>query len=292
MSVISVGDFDGVHLGHRALLSRTVDLARQLGTKAIVLTFDRNTKRTLNPDFLGELTQFSEKKTLLLSAGVDEVAVVSFDEIFVNTSGEDFLDYLREVYDCTDLVGGTDFRFGRGGTLSLTDGATVKGIRQHTLELKKDLVKISSSAIRTALRDGLIEQANTWLGYAFSVSGTVEEGLHLGRTIGFPTVNLTLPSEKILPKDGVYITRTYVDGRPYASMTNVGVRPTVQGEKRRNVETHLLDGGGELYGRQITVTFHSRLRDEIRFSGMGELMQQLRSDRDLALERHKILSRY
>jgi len=287
VSVITVGDFDGVHLGHRALLRYAVDLARAKNVPAIVITFDQNTKSVLKRNFMGILTEFPEKEPLLRSLGVDQVSLVSFDGNFSNTSGEEFLRYLREEYGCTDLVGGTDFRFGRDGAMQLTDGIEVCGIRQHTVELKTDLVKISSTAIRRALLEGLLDQANTWLGYPFTVTGVVEEGMHLGRTIGFPTLNIVPDEMKILPKNGVYITRARIEKTEFLAMTNVGVRPTVQGAGVRNVETHLLDGNGEYYGCTLSVQFLARLRDEQRFPDMGALMRQLRVDREAALARHR-----
>ena len=183
MSVITVGNFDGVHLGHKALLRRVVERARALGTSSVVLTFDRNTKSALSGNDMYCLTTCNERDELLRAEGIDEVYVVSFDEAFAGMTEGAFLDYLRTCYGCTDLYGGTDFRFSKEGRGMLMDEALQRGIRQHTVDLKTDFVKISSSAIRGALHDGLIERANTWLGYSYFISGTVIEGRHLGRTI-------------------------------------------------------------------------------------------------------------
>lgn len=281
MSVITVGDFDGVHLGHRALLRALTERARELGTASIVLTFDRNTKSVLHGRF-GYLTDPSERKKLLLEEGIDRVECVSFGSEFQNLSADEFLQYLRDDYGCTELFGGSDFSFGRGREGVLNDGVTRCGILQHVVALKTDLVKISSSAIREALSEGLIERANTWLGSPYSLHGIVAEGKHLGHTIGFPTVNLYPQDEKFLPRNGVYVTRTSVDGKIYGSMTNIGVCPTVESGLGRSVETHLLDATGEYYGKEIDVSFLYRLRDEKQFSDLGELMRQLYADRDAA----------
>ncbi len=287
MSVITVGDFDGVHLGHRTLLRAVTDRAKELGTESLVLTFDRNTKNALKGNNAGCLTDTRERRELLQAEGIDRVAVVSFDESFCNMSEKDFLEYLRVCYGCTDLFGGPDFRFGKGGAGFLTDGLVLEGIRQHVVALKTDLVKISSTSIRTALADGLIERANTWLGHPYSITGTVVEGKHLGRTIGFPTINVVPGEGKILPRNGVYITQTIAEGRVYASMTNVGTRPTVEDNAAKNAETHLLNGDGDFYGKIVTVRFLSRLRDEKHFTDIGALMRQLRIDREDAFRRHK-----
>lgn len=287
MSVVTVGNFDGVHLGHKALLRRVVEKAHELGTTSVVLTFDRNTKTVLNGNDVFCLTAREERDALLREEGIDHIHVIPFDASFSAMTVSVFLDYLRTTYGCTDLFGGTDFRFGHGGKGLLLDGGIHRGIRQHTVDLKTDFVKISSSSIRCALQDGLVERANTWLGYPYSVSGIVEEGRHLGRTMGFPTINVTPEKFKILPKDGVYVTSTVIDGKVYSSMTNVGLRPTVGQDTVRNTETHLLSGGGYLYGSFVTVRFHSRLRDEKRFSDLGSLMQQLRNDREEAFLRHR-----
>lgn len=286
MSVVTVGDFDGVHQGHRSLLRRVVSEASVLGVPSVVVTFDRNVKTFLHGTIPAVLTDIEEKKALLSAEGVTSVCVIPFDAVFSQMSASDFLNFLRDRYGCTDLFGGEDFRFGSGGSGVLTDGAVVDGIRQHVISLKKDLVKISSSSIRTALTDGLIERANSWLGYPYFVSGTVVEGKHLGRTIGFPTMNLSASESKVLPRNGVYITETVLEGHTYRSITNVGVRPTVAEGSSRNIETHLLDADGDFYGKNVTVRFLTRLRDEMRFSDLGALMRQLRTDRDVAFSWH------
>ncbi|MBO5248906.1 MAG: riboflavin biosynthesis protein RibF [Clostridia bacterium] len=286
MSVVTVGDFDGVHLGHRALLREVVSYARSLETSSVVITFDRNTKAFLLKTTPYYLTDTEEKKDLFFSEGIDTVYTVPFDEDFCNMSSEEFLDFLRDRYDCTHLFGGSDFKFGKGGEGTLRDGVCCNGICQHVVDLKTDLVKISSSSIRAALAEGLIERANSWLGAAYSLSGTVVEGKHLGRTLGFPTVNLFAPDGKILPQNGVYVTETVIDGIVYRSLTNVGIRPTVKDGSIRNIETHLLDVDGDFYGRRITVRFLTRLRDEIQFSDLGELMRRLRLDKEMAFSWH------
>lgn len=291
MSVITVGDFDGVHLGHRTLLRAVTRRARELRTESVVLTFERNTKTVLHGR-VGYLSDAQERKKLLLEEGVDRVECVSFSSEFRNLSATEFLCYLRDYYGCTDLFGGSDFRFGRGREGLLEDGASRCGILQHVVALKTDLVKISSSSIRDALSEGLIERANTWLGSPYSLSGTVAEGKHLGHTIGFPTVNLYPTEEKFLPRNGVYVTRTVIDGHSFASMTNVGFCPTVESDLGRSVETHLLDATGEYYGKEICVSFLSRLREERRFSDLGALMRQLYADRDAAYEYFRGLNRF
>lgn len=282
MSVVTVGDFDGVHSGHKELLRQVTRFASEQGLASVVVTFDRNCKDVLRNTSGSYLTTLAEKKRLLLAEGVDSVCVVSFDSTFASMSPEVFLSYLKDHCGCTYLFGGEDFRFGKDGAGTLTDGSCVQDIGQKVVTLKTDVMKISSSAIRSALSDGLIDQANGWLGYPYFISGTVVEGKHLGRTIGFPTLNLNASPEKILPGDGVYITETTVDGTTYRSVTNVGVRPSFNDGMQKNVETHLLNANGDFYGKTVTVRFLARLREERQFSDLGSLMQQLRIDREQA----------
>ncbi len=286
MSVVTVGDFDGVHTGHKALLRQVVQFASAQDLPAVVVTFDRNCKQFLHQSPREFLTDTEEKRQLLLAEGIDTVCVVPFDEAFSQMSSQEFLLFLKEHCGCTHLFGGEDFCFGRGGQASLTDGTSECGISQHVVDLKADVMKISSTSIRAALREGLVERANQWLGYEYFLSGTVVEGKHLGRTIGFPTVNLEAPAGKIIPGNGVYITETTVNGKTYRSITNVGVRPTVHDGGGRNVETHLLQADGDFYGKNVTVRFLTRLRNEMHFSDLGDLMQQLKIDRDMAFVWH------
>lgn len=287
MTFIAVGDFDGVHQGHRTLLRRMVTAAAERGAKTLAVTFDRNSKAFLGGSPSSCLSSSEEKRALILTEGVDEVVFLPFDRAFSQISANKFLAFLRTKFDCTDLFGGEDFRFGRNGAGRLSDGVVSEGILQHVVDFKTDFVKISSSSIRSALQDGLIERANVWLGYSYAVSGVVIEGKHLGRTIGFPTINIIPPKEKILPRNGVYITETVSDGIVYRSVTNVGVRPTVESNGERNVETHLLYADGDFYGKAVTVRFLAHLRNEIRFSNVSVMMQQLRADRDAAFAWHE-----
>ncbi len=286
MSVVTVGDFDGVHLGHRFLLRRVVSCAKDRGVPSVAITFDRNCKAFLKQQSNLYLTDTEEKSALILGEGIQRMEVLRFNEQLSQLSAEEFLLFLKEHYQCTDLVGGSDFRFGKGGKGVLREGTVVCGIRQHVVELKTDLVKISSSEIRNALFDGCIEQANDWLGSPYSLCGTVVEGKHLGRTIGFPTLNLIAPEGKVLPGNGVYVTEVMIENTLYRAMTNIGVRPTVEKRASRNVETYLLNAGGDFYGKKIMVRFLARLREERRFADLGALMQQLRADRDSALLWH------
>ncbi len=283
MSIVTVGDFDGVHSGHRFLLRQAVQFASELGKPAVAVTFDRNCKDALRNTSGYYLTTLKEKKELLLAEGVDSVCVVPFDSSFSQMTPTDFLWYLREHCGCTHLFGGSDFRFGAGGVGRLTDGACLQGITQHVVDLKADVMKISSSSIRSALAEGLLDRANDWLGYSYSIFGTVVEGKQLGRTIGFPTANIATSPDKMLPGNGVYVTDTVIDGKNYRSVTNVGVRPSVNDGEERTVETHLLNATGDFYGKTVTVRFLARLRDERHFPDLGSLMQQLRKDRDVAI---------
>ena len=283
MSVITVGDFDGVHLGHRELLTRTAALAERLGEASIALTFDRNSKFALRGSPQLRLASDEERERLILSCGIDRVVCIPFTERFAALSPEAFLDLLRERYGCTALVGGADFRFGSGAQGRLTDGKIVCGIRQYVIPLKTDTEKISSSAVRQALSLGDVSRAAELLGRYYSLSGSVVHGKRVGHRLGFPTINLKFSPERALPADGVYITETHMDGIVCRSVTNVGHRPTVEDAGRRTVETHLIGADGDFYGRCADVLFFSRLREEKKFSGLSDLAVQLSRDREDAL---------
>lgn len=288
MSVIAVGDFDGVHLGHRHLLAQAVREARAQACESIVVTFDRNTKSALHGSAARLLTVREERDRILSEIGIDRVVTLPFTEQFRAMSPESFLTFLRNTYACTDLFGGEDFRFGVHGSGSLSDGAVICGIRQHVVTLKKDLEKISSSAIRADLLDGRVGRANERLGAPYSVCGPVREGRRLGRTVGFPTLNLCPDPEKLLPKHGVYVTLTEVDGAVYPSLSNVGVRPTVSEQGEPNVETHLLGVQGDFYGKSVCVRFLSHIRDERRFDDLSALTAQMEQDRQSAQAYHSL----
>ncbi len=279
-TVVAVGSFDGVHLGHQALLARLKERSRHYRVPSVVYTFDPPTRvLTQGVEFLSTLP---EKLDLLTRYGIDEVIAVPFTHEFASRPKEAFLDDLR-VLRPRALVVGEDFHFGKGRAGGLADlknvCADVVALPMHSLGGED----IKSTRVREMLKAGDVEGASRFLGRHYDAQGVVVRGDQLGRTIGYPTANIRVPEGKALPL-GVFAARTFIDGVGYPGMANVGYRPTVDGRELR-FEVHLFDFSGDLYGQEVQVKFWHFLRGEQRFSGLDELKAQLARDAEQARER-------
>ncbi|MBA2667477.1 MAG: riboflavin biosynthesis protein RibF [Trueperaceae bacterium] len=276
--VVAIGNFDGVHAGHRALLAHAADLARREHVPWTVVSFFPPAKVLFGGAQF--LSSRSEKHELLRDLGPEEVVIVPFDHDFAATPAERFVEALTALSP-TAIVVGEDFRFGRdrkGATEDLGRAAPrVEVLR--LVAIRGEIVK--SSTIRTALEAGDLERANRLLGAPYLVAGTVVEGDRRGRTIGVPTANLETEAKKALPS-GVYAVTVDVPaaGR-YWAMANVGPRPTFEGPGP-SLEAHLFDFDGDLYGARLSVRLHVRLRDARRFEGIDDLRAQLARDAEAA----------
>jgi riboflavin kinase/FMN adenylyltransferase len=286
-TVATIGNYDGVHLGHRAILDEVVAAARTRGLLALVVTFDPHPLSVLAPQRAPRLIQSRRQKLDALGdAGVDEVLILAFDASVAALSGEAFFrEYLGSRVRLAAVRVGSDFRFGNGRSgdldtlrrIGAQDGFEVLGVPP----VEFDGETISSSAVRRAIHAGDMEQAARMLGRPFVVAGEVVPGDGRGRSIGFPTANVA-PENETLPRRGVYVTETLALAARWPSVTNVGVRPTVGGEATV-VEAHLLDFDDDLYGERVEVRFLARLRDERKFSDLGELADQIARDRAAAV---------
>jgi riboflavin kinase/FMN adenylyltransferase len=292
--VLTIGNFDGVHLGHKELFQRVKHVARSLDGESLVMTFNPHPIRVLFPGNGPPLITLHEQKVQLIeAAGIDVLIVVEFTREFAQMTAEDFVErLLREKIGARALVVGPDYRFGRdrkGDIAFLTAMGSKFDFDVHVVpDLTVNGEEVSSSAIRTFLMDGELEKARRMLGRDYQVTGRVVRGRDRGgRLLGFPTANLVL-MEELTPKSGVYATEVWVDGRRYQGATNVGYNPTF-GNGVLSVETHLIDFTGELYGKTLQVRFVKRLRDEKAFSGPPELSAQIRRDVE---EARKILARH
>ncbi len=275
--VVAVGSFDGVHLGHQHLLHLAKKEARALHLPLLVYTFDPPTKVFTKGE--GFLSEASEKVEVLREAGAELILVVPFNETFARRSKEDFLEDLRAL-EARLLYVGEDFRFGQnraGGPEDLGRVAPVRTV--PLLSLLGGPVK--SSRIRELLKEGRVEEARHLLGRPYAARGVVVEGEGRGRTLGFPTLNLSLPPLKVLPP-GVYAVRTQTPLGSFFGMANVGTRPTLGGGPLR-LEVHLFGFSGDLYGEEVRVEFLKKLREEKRFASLEELKAQLAKDREEAL---------
>ncbi len=291
-SVVTVGSYDGVHAGHRRIIGKLVDAASARNLRSVVVTFEPHPRSVIGDrgGVSGLLTLLDEKAELLETLGVDWLFVVSFDKDFAAQSSEFFIDtVLLGLIGAKRVVIGYDHGFGRGrrggvGTLRRT--ASKKGFSVEVVdEVRLQAEHFSSTRIRSFLREGRIREANLFLGAPYMISGEVVHGAKRGRSIGFPTVNLRIGSGKLLPKHGVYVASTCIDGREYKAMMNIGTKPTVSPEGSPAVEAHILGHSEELYGRKLTFYLLDRLRDEMRFRSLGELREQLQKD-------EKVVERY
>lgn len=302
-TALTIGNFDGVHRGHQALFARLRALAGgdDPTGQSGVLTFDPHPARIIRPDTpLRLLSTPRERLALAARQGIDIGIIQPFDDEIVNMSANDFTQMLVNAVGLTHLVVGPDFALGRnrsGDLERLAQLGQEKGFNLTVLD-EVQLVDhpVRSVTIRRALEAGEVELAASLLGRTYHVSGTVVEGERRGRTIGVPTANLTIPPDRMLPADGVYATWTWFDDEPDSeprlSVTNIGVRPTVDGTSRRT-EAHILNfpkpgESDNLYGCQLTLTFVARLRPEKRFESLEDLVVQIRQDID---EARQILSR-
>lgn len=280
--VATIGNFDGVHRGHQAILARVLERARALGGTSVAITFDPHPLKVLAPGRAPDLiTTRRQKLALIEAAGIDAVLVLRFDAALAETGAEEFVDgCLRGALALREVYVGANFNFGRGregNADTLVALCAARGMTAGKVEEVRFLGSpVSSSRIRRAVRAGEVELAAELLGRPFAVEGTVAHGAGRGKGIGFPTANLKSDSE-LVPQDGVYVTRTLAGERSLASVTNIGTRPTFA-DQEFAIETHLLDAHLDLYGQPIEVSFLARLRQELRFPTVEALVEQVRRD--------------
>jgi riboflavin kinase/FMN adenylyltransferase len=277
-SVVTIGNFDGVHLGHQKILGDTRELAARTQAMAIVLTFYPHPARVLRPAQAPLLLMTLEQRLAAIGKlGLDAALVLPFDEALAKMSAEEFVTkYLKETLKASAVVIGNNFRFGRGqqGDAKLLHSM---GLDVHpTPPVEVEGVAVSSSAIRLAVSEGRMEDAARMLGRPYSLAGEIVPGTGQGRKLVVPTLNLSTRQE-LLPKLGVYATETAVGGKAYRSATNVGTRPTFDGQ-RLSIESHLLDFSGNLTSGEMEVRFLRRLRDEQKFPSPESLRHQVLDD--------------
>ncbi|HXD97578.1 MAG TPA: bifunctional riboflavin kinase/FAD synthetase [Candidatus Acidoferrum sp.] len=286
-SVVALGIFDGVHLGHRAILGTAITRAREAGLEAVACTFEPHPMEVLQPDRAPRpITTLADRLVLIGEAGVDAAVVLAFTRELAAVEPEAFVkDVLLERLRAREIVVGYNHRFGRGArgdARLLEDLATRAGFRAHVVPpMTVDGAAVSSSEIRSSLQRGDVVAAARSLGRPYAIAGTVTSGAGRGRTLGFPTANIE-SDRPLLVSRGVYWGRVHVDQGQHSAVVNVGVRPTF-GETTLAVEAHLLDFTGDLYGRHVRLDFLDRLRDEMRFPSVEDLKAQV--FRDIAAAR-------
>jgi len=280
-AVVCVGTFDGVHLGHRHVISRAVHVGRQTDRPSIVVTFDRHPASILAPERVPPaIATLGEDLRQFEALGVSAAAVLRFDEALAATSAEDFLqNILQQGLHASSLVVGHDFALGhdRVGTPEwLAERIPTEIVPPYLL----DGQRVASSEIRRLVAAGEVEAASRLLGRPFAIEGVVVGGQKLGRTLGFPTLNLARSGGQVRPADGVYAGRCETSLGRFAAAVGVGVRPTI-GSGKRTIEAYLLDFPGDsLYGQAVRLEVLQRLRGEIRFDSLDDLRQQMAADGD------------
>ena len=288
-TVVTVGSFDGVHSGHRALLQRVVNLAAQHHLRSVVLTFWPHPRLALDSadDTPLLLHTLDEKITLLEQTGVDDVAVFPFDKVLAQMPASGFVrDIIIGKLNARYLVAGQDHHFGKersGNVQHLTEFASHNDLQIEVVDLKMFDRKISSSVIRKSLLCGDLALANAMLGYEYLISGKVIAGNRLGRTIGFPTANIETPGYKLLPKNGVYRVKVKIGTGRFdrLGMMYIGKRTVLEQEDTMlHVEVHIFDFDGQIYGQEVAVALTHRIRDNVRFGNVGQLAEQLHRDKE------------
>jgi len=289
-AVVTIGTFDGVHLGHQAIFNKMKALAQSVGGQTVVVTFEPHPRWVLNIDSsnLRFLTTPEEKLKKFEEFGIDNVVIINFTKEFSRTPSEVFIkDYIIDNIKPAYIVVGYDHHFGKNrmGDFGLLNDMKLKyGFKVERVAAQDvENIAISSTKIRNALAVGNIKSANRLLGYTYSITAEVVVGNKIGRTMGFPTANLELPREYMLINcGGVFACLVDYEGKRYKAMANIGHRPTI-GDRTKDqpiIEVNLFDFDGDLYGKPIRVSFIDRIRDEEKFDSLDELKAQLEQDRD------------
>jgi riboflavin kinase/FMN adenylyltransferase len=281
-SVVTVGVFDGVHLGHKAIMQAVKATADEMGARSVAVTFDRNPEelvKSIRPQYI---TTLEQKLALIGEQGIDLAVVLLLEKNVLDMTAEEFIEVvIHERLSATHVVVGANFVFGKGR------GGDARLLRRMGEELGFEVaevppvcvgdIRVSSTAIRGLLADGKIEQAEALLGRPFLLEGIVVPGRGIGRSLGFPTANIEPAEGQIVPSKGVYAVLVVLDGVRYTGVSDVGIRPTVGGGSMR-VEVYMIGFSGELYGRRLEVSFHHRLRDEVRFEDTEALKKEIQHD--------------
>jgi len=287
-SIVTIGTFDGVHIGHKAILKRLVETAKKENLDSVVLTFFPHPRMVLQQKSdIKLINTINERTQLLENTGLEHLVIHPFTHAFSRLTA---LEYVRDILvnslKAKKIIIGYDHRFGRNRNADIDDlkefGKTYNFEVEEISAKELDDVAISSTKIRKALNEGDIDTANSYLGYHFMISGEVIKGKAIGRTIQYPTANLKLKeSYKLVPKNGVYVVHSLIEGKRIFGITSIGTNPTVGG-KEKTIETHFLNFNEDLYGKEITIEFLKFIRDEETFDSVEILRQEIIKDEKFA----------
>ena len=285
--VLALGYFDSVHLGHQKVINSARLLAKEKGAKTVVFTFKGNLKGALGGEKEKTVFTYLEREKFIKSLGVDEIYFAPTNREFLSLSKQEFLDKLCSSYSVVGFVSGKDYRFGQFGSGDvefLSEYAKKNGQTYLVVDTLNDKnEKISTTLIKNLLSEGKIKKVNALLGREYSVSGEVFSDRKVGRTIGFPTLNIMVDKDKHQLKDGVYYGNVTLDGINYKAIINYGARPTFNLNEKL-IEAHVLDFNGDLYGQTVTISFSEFIRNVKKFDTKNQLKEQLRTDINLVRE--------
>ena len=287
-TIATIGTFDGIHIGHQKILNSLARFAKENSLKSVVITFDPHPRKIINKKNSIELINtIEEKKEKLKTLGIDYLIVQKFDEKFSETEANKFVEILKNNINIEKLIVGYDHRFGKNRNADINDlkkygkELNFEVIEIDALEIEE--VNISSTKIRSAIKDGNIRLANSYLGYNFFLSGEVVKGHSRGKELGFPTANLKVNDDKIIPKNGVYLVKSKIDHQDIYGMMNIGYNPTFN-NKSKKIETHFFNLNKNLYGKIIKIELLEYIREEKRFETVDDLIQRLKLDREKCLK--------
>jgi len=288
-TVLTIGTFDGIHIGHKKILDRLLNTAKNQKLQSLVLTFFPHPRMVLQKDSNIKLIHtIDERASILNTLGLDNLIIQPFSKEFSRLSATEFVrDILVHKLNVKHIIVGYDHRFGRNRTANIDSLKEFGEIYDFTVEEISaqdiDAVSVSSTKIRKALEEGNLQIANSYLGTDFQLNGTVTKGKGIGKTINFPTANISIIEDyKMIPKNGVYIAKAKVENNIYTGMMNIGNNPTVNG-KTRSIEIHLFNFNKEIYNKEITISIQKRIRDEQKFESVEILKSQLNKDKTTAL---------
>ncbi|EGV43743.2 bifunctional riboflavin kinase/FAD synthetase [Bizionia argentinensis JUB59] len=289
-TVITIGTFDGVHIGHKKIIERLVNSAKNNGRKSAILTFFPHPRMVLQKDSdIKMLNTIDEKAAIMKAHGLDYLFIKKFTKEFSRLKASDFVsDVLVDHLHAKKVIIGYDHQFGRNRTANIDDlrkfgeqfGFEVEEISVQDI----NEVSVSSTKIRTALQDGNVKKANSYLGYNYMLTGTVIHGKGLGKNIGFPTANIHIEERyKLIPKEGVYVVKSEINNKTYYGMMNIGINPTVSQEKTQTIEVNFFNLDDNLYDSKLKIEMLDRIRDEQKFNSVEALQKQLQQDKQTAL---------
>jgi len=289
-TVLTIGTFDGVHVGHRKILQRVIRSAQELHLKSTVLTFFPHPRMVLQKDAdIKLLNTIDEKSQILKQLGLDYLIIHPFTKDFSRLTATEFVrDNLVNTLKMKKIIIGYDHRFGRNRNANIADlrafGSTFDFEVEEITAQEVDDVSVSSTKIRKALREGSIETANKYLGYNYMLTGKIIKGKGLGKQLGFPTANVHIKeSYKLIPKNGVYVVRSKIGLSTVHGMMNIGFNPTVEGTEQ-SIEVHFFDFDQDLYEKEIQIDIMHRLRDEVKFDSVEALKNQLLNDKKTSFD--------